>query len=90
MLPAMVLSLADTGKTVAIPLNHESLTKLFNTPRPDAYHMDLSSPVKLGLTISARGKAQRSVLPSRLENELQGNTYYRKATGSKEFHELIT
>src|SRR5271165_5094997 len=38
------------GETLEVPLNHDSLTKLLNTPRADMNHYDCSGPAKIGFS----------------------------------------
>lgn len=73
------------GKTIEAPIDHDSLTKLLNTPRSDMIPYDLSGPVKIALTVQHAGGTHRYVIPSHMSNEAYGNTFYRKLTGSKAF-----
>ncbi len=74
------------GETVEVPLNHDFLTKVLNTPRPDMNHYDHSGPMKFGITVSVGGTTRQFVLPARLENCISGSTSYRQIIGSKVFY----
>ncbi len=78
------------GETVEVPLNHEYLTKVMNTPRPDQHHFDASGPMKFGITASVGGKMQQYILPARLENYIAGSSCYRRIVGSKVFFGATT
>ena len=78
------------GATVEVPLNHEFLTRLMNTPRPDMNQYDHSGPVKFGITASIGGQTHQYSLPARLENYIAGSTYYRRIVGSKVFYGVIS
>jgi len=74
------------GKAIEIPLNHDSLRKVWNVPRSDRNHYDHSGPAKIGVTVSVGGKARQYVLPVHMANDLQNNTMYAKVIGSRTFH----
>ena len=70
------------GETLEVPLNHDLLTKLWNTPRTDMNHRDHSGPAKIAITASAKGKTRQYIVPVHMGNVAEG----RKITGSKAFH----
>jgi len=74
------------GEAVEIPLNHDLLRKVWNVPRSDRNPYDHSGPAKIGVTVSAGGKARQYVLPVQMENVMLNNTMYAKVIGSKTFH----
>jgi len=74
------------GETIEVPLSHESLTRLFNIPRPDMSQWDHSGPVKFGLTVSTSGQTQQYILSARMENSAYGSNIYRNVIGSAQFH----
>ena len=74
------------GEAVEIPLNHDLLRKVWNVHRSDKNPYDHSGPAKIGVTVSAGGKARQYVLPVHMENVMLNNTMYAKVIGSKTFH----
>ncbi len=74
------------GYTIEAPIDHDSLTKLLNTPRSDMIPYDLSGPVKIALTVQHAGAIRQYIIPAHMSNVIYGNTYYRTLTGSKAFN----
>jgi hypothetical protein len=77
------------GEVFAILIAEESLLKVYNTPRSDANHYDLSGPMKIGITVKAGGRSHELVLPVRLQSVMIGNTAHRKVDGSRVFHIIV-
>lgn len=74
------------GNSIQVPIDHDSLTKLLNTPRPDMIPYDLSGPVKIALSVQSAGGARHCIIPAHMSNLIYGNTYYRTLTGSRAFN----
>ena len=74
------------GETLEVPLNHDSLTRLWNSPRPDKNQYDHSGPAKIGVTVSCEGKTKQYIFSVSMENFILNNIMYRKIVGSKTFY----
>ncbi len=74
------------GEKAEIPINDDSVLKLWNTPRADRNHHDHSGPAKIAITVSADGDVSQYVLPVQMESMMQSNTMYRKIVGSRGFY----
>lgn len=79
-------ALSLQGDSFNVPLNDFSVTKVWNTPRPDRNHSDHSGPAKLGLTILVDGKTRNYILPIQMDQVIYGSSVYRKIIGSRTFH----
>jgi predicted nucleotide-binding protein len=75
------------GETAQIPLNHDLIRKIWNVARSDRNHSDHSGPAKIGVTISAGGKARQHVLPVQMESVFINSTAFARLVGSKTFYE---
>src|SRR6266478_3155499 len=75
------------GETIEIPINDASVSKVWNTPRPDQNSFDHSGPAKIRVTISDEGQARQYILPVQMEVLWQSSTMYRRLVGSQTFYE---
>jgi hypothetical protein len=71
--------------TTMIPLDHQRIIELFNSPRPDRNHSDHTGPAALRLIFMSSGRRCEVVLPVLLQQEFINNTQWIKLTGSKTF-----
>jgi hypothetical protein len=76
------------GETFEVPLSEASLTRVFNTPRPDRNFSDHSGPVKFQITASVDGRTRAYIIPARMEVAFHGSTSYRTVIGLKDFYGL--
>jgi len=74
------------GESFDVPLNYESLTKLWNTPRADRNGYDHSGPAKIALTVTVNGVVRQLMLPVRMESLMRNNTFFINVAGSKTFY----
>jgi len=74
------------GETFDVPVNHDLLRKIWNTPRQDREWSDHSGPAKLGVTVEADGEAQQYVLPVQMNSLFLNSTAFIQLVGSKTFY----
>jgi hypothetical protein len=68
-----------------IPLDHQKLVELFNSPRPDRNHYDFSGPAALRVVFLREARRTEIVLPIILQPTIIGNTQWIKVAGAKTF-----
>ena len=77
--------LEGEGEEVSAKISYEKITELFNSPRSDSNHFDLSGPAKLRLAFRVKDKLREVVLPVFLRPRIVGNTHWVTLVGSQEF-----
>jgi len=68
-----------------IPLDYSKIVALFNAPRPDRNHFDLSGPAILRLVFASGTRQYDPLLPVLLQPQVVNNTNWIQLVGSKSF-----
>jgi len=72
-------------KSAEVPLDHKEIIKLYNSPRPDRNHHDLSGPAVLRLTVESNGHRFQPELPVLLLPKTINNTQWIGLQGAKAY-----
>jgi hypothetical protein len=71
------------GESVDVPLSQESITELYNAPRPAGSTYE--SSVKFRVTALAGGSTRTYTFPAHLTALVVGSVVYQRVIGSKDF-----
>ena len=75
------------GEKLDVPLSHDAIRKVWNTPRSDQNNYDHSGPARIGVTVACDGKTRQYILPVQMESVFLNSTMYSRLVGSKTFYD---